>query len=93
MRDRDSPPAAQSLDVLFHEFIADDVATVERIYKLAGLPMSTDACQSLNDYMSANPHCKHGQIIYDLQTDFGFDPDEVRKRFDFYIVRFAVHPA
>ncbi|MGI9284457.1 MAG: sulfotransferase family protein [Pseudomonadales bacterium] len=90
VRDRDSLPAAQSLDVLFHEFMADDVATVERIYDLAGLPMTADASQSLNDYMAANPRGKHGQIIYDLQADFGFDPDEVRKRFAFYFERFPV---
>ncbi|MGI9293343.1 MAG: sulfotransferase family protein, partial [Pseudomonadales bacterium] len=68
VRDRDCLPPAQSMDVLFHEFMADDVAMVERIYELVGLAMTSEARHSLNDYMIANPRGKHGQIIYDLQS-------------------------
>ena len=38
VRDRDQLPEGQVIDVLFHEFMADDIAMVERIYGLAGLP-------------------------------------------------------
>ena len=40
VRDRHLVPADRSVDVLFHEFMADDVATVERIYEAADLPMT-----------------------------------------------------
>jgi hypothetical protein len=90
VRDRDRLPASQSIDVLFHEFMADDIAMVERIYEVAGLEMTAGARASLDRYMTENPRGKHGRILYDLPGDFGVDPDELRKRFDFYYERFPV---
>jgi len=90
--DRDQLPADRSIDVLFHEFMLDDVATVERIYELAGLPMTPEARAMLGHYLQANPRGKHGRIVYDLKGDFGVDRDELRERFAFYFDRFAVQP-
>jgi hypothetical protein len=90
VRDRDQVPEEQSLDVLFHEFMADDVATVERIYELANLPMTPEARAALDRFMRENPRGKHGRIVYDLKEDFGLDPAELRERFAFYFDRFAV---
>ena len=90
VRDRDRLPASQSLDVLFHEFMADDVAMVERIYEVAGLEMTAEARASLDQYMIDNPRGKHGRILYDLPGDFGVDPDELRERFGFYYERFPI---
>jgi hypothetical protein len=90
VRDRERIPASQSLDVMFHEFMADDVATVEQIYALAGLPMTPEARASLERYMAENPRGKHGRIVYDLKGDFGIDPDELRQRFEFYFEAFPV---
>jgi len=90
VRDRDAIPASQSLDVPFHEFMADDLAMVERIYTLAELPMTPDARGSLEGYLAANPRGKHGRIRYDLKNDFGVEPDALRERFAFYFERFAV---
>jgi len=89
-RDRDCLPAAQSIDVLFHEFMADDVAMVERIYRLGQLPMTREARVHLDRFMQANPRGKHGRVLYDLRGDFGIDPAALRERFDFYLQRFAV---
>jgi hypothetical protein len=90
VRDRDLIPASQSLDVLFHEFMVDDVAMVERIYRLADLPMTADAHRALRDYLSENPRGKYGRVVYDLNGDFGIDPNALRKRFDFYFERFPI---
>ncbi|HUI25254.1 MAG TPA: sulfotransferase [Candidatus Kryptonia bacterium] len=90
VRDRDRVPASHSLDVLFHEFMADDVAMVERIYALADLPMTGAARARLDAFMKDNPRGKHGRVAYDLRTDFGVEPAELRKRFDFYRERFPV---
>jgi hypothetical protein len=90
VRDRDTVPADRSIDVLFHEFMADDVAMVERIYELAKLPMTAAARQQLDAYMAANPRGKHGRVVYDLMGDFGIDPVALRKRFGFYFERFPV---
>ena len=90
VRDRDRLPADRSLDVVFHEFMADDVATVAKIYEIAGLEMTRAARSELDAYMKANPRGKHGQIVYDLKGDFGVDPDRLRERFRFYFERFPI---
>jgi hypothetical protein len=90
VRDRDRLPANRSIDVLFHEFMADDVGMVERIYELAGHPMTDRARQQLDDYMTANPRGKYGRVRYDLRGDFGIDPEALRERFAFYFDRFAI---
>jgi hypothetical protein len=90
VRDRDLLPEQQSIDVLFHEFMADDVSMVERIYEVAGLPITQEAKASLGGYMAKNPRGKHGRIVYDLAGDFGVDADALRRRFDFYYERFPV---
>ncbi len=90
VEDRELVPEAQSIDVLFHEFMKDDIATVERIYDLADLPMTTEAGAQLDRYLEDNPRGKHGRIVYDLKGDFGIDPEALRERFSFYYERFPV---
>ncbi|MEM9731694.1 MAG: sulfotransferase [Myxococcota bacterium] len=90
VRDRALVPAEQSIDVLFHEFMADDVAMVERIYRVANLEMTPGARASLGQYMIENPRGKHGRIVYDLQGDFGVDPEALRARFAFYFEAFPI---
>ena len=90
VRDRDLLPADSSIDVLFHDFMADDIGMVERIYDLAGHPMTDEARSQLAAYMERNPRGKYGRVRYDLKADFGVDPSELRKRFDFYFQRFPI---
>lgn len=90
VRDRELVPAGQSIDVLFHEFMADDVGMVGRIYNTAGLPMNDSARAELDDYMAKHPRGVHGRVAYDLKRDFGVDPAVLRRRFDFYFERFSV---
>ena len=90
VRDRELLSPDRSIDVLFHEFMEDDVVMVERIYEVAGLPMTDAARASLDAYMADNPRGKHGRIVYDLEADFGVDPNALRERFDFYFERFPV---
>ena len=63
----------------FHEFMADDLAMVERIYEKADLPMSEQARAELQHFLDAHPRGKHGRVIYDLKSDFGVDPDALRQ--------------
>jgi len=92
VRDRDRVPAERSVDVVFHEFMADERGTVARIYERAGLPMTAEAAASIDEFRSDNTRGRHGQVVYDLPGDFGVDPDEVRRRFDFYFARFPIRP-
>jgi len=90
LRDRERLPADQVIDLPFHDFMADDIGAVGRIYERAGLPMTPAARAELDAFMSANPRGKHGQVVYDLRGDFGLEPADVRKRFADYVARFRV---
>ena len=83
-------PNDRTIDVLFHEFMADDVGMVERIYDTAGLEMTQAARGQIQAHMDAHPRGKEGQVVYDIRGDFGADPADVRAPFDFYFERFAV---
>jgi sulfotransferase family protein len=89
-RDRDLLPPDRSIDVTFHEFMADDVGMVEQIYARNGRAMTPKARAQLDAFMAANPRGRHGSIAYDLERDFGLDPAEVRGRFGYYFDRFPV---
>jgi sulfotransferase family protein len=90
VRDRDLLPRDRSVDVLFHEFMADDIAMGGRIYERAGLELTAHARAQFDAFMADHPRGKHGQIAYDLQRDFGLGPAAVRERFAFYFERFPV---
>jgi len=90
VRDRGSLPEAQSIDVPFDEFMADDVAMVERIYAKAGDEMTPAVRAELQAFVGSHPRGKYGRVIYDLKGDFGVDPEELRERFAFYFEAFGV---
>ncbi|HMF82324.1 MAG TPA: sulfotransferase, partial [Acidimicrobiia bacterium] len=87
--ERDVLPADQSIDVHFDEFMADDVAMVERIYGLAGQPMTDTTRAAMQSFMEDHPRGKFGGIVYDL-ADFGLDAGERRDALRFYTDRFDV---
>ena len=88
---RGQVPAAQSMDVRFDEFMADDVATVARIYELADQPFTPDVKAKMDDFMADHPRGKHGRVRYDLSA-IGCDPDERRRTLQFYADRFGLRP-
>ena len=90
LRDRHQVAADRSEDVLFHEFMADERATVERIYETADLAMTDTSRAQMVKYLTDHPRDQEGQMIYDLRADFGVEPDEVRSHFDFYFDAFPV---
>jgi hypothetical protein len=91
VRDRDAMPEKQTIDVLFHEYMADQKATVQRIYAMADLELDAAAEAHIDAYLNANPRGKHGKVAYDLTGDFGVKMSKLRERFDFYYKRFPVH--
>ena len=48
--ERDAVPASQSIDVLFHEFMADDVGMVKRIYELADQPFTPELQAAMDQF-------------------------------------------
>jgi hypothetical protein len=87
--DHDVLPAAQTIDVHFDEFMADDMAMVGRVYELAGQPMDDASNAAMAAFMDAHPRGKYGAVVYDL-AEFGLDPAERRKALSFYTDRFGV---
>jgi hypothetical protein len=87
--DHDVLPDAQTIDVHFDEFMADDMAMVGRVYELAGQPMDERARAAMAAFMDAHPRGKFGAVTYDL-AEFGLDPAERRKALSFYTDRFGV---
>jgi hypothetical protein len=90
VHDRESLPASQSIDVLFHEFMADDLAMVEKIYAVAGMPMTDTVRARFAQFLADHPRGKEGRMVYDLPGDFGVDLAALRARFAFYFQRFPV---
>lgn len=90
LKDRQVWPEAQSIDVPFHTFMADDVAMVSRIMDKADMPLTPQARREIAAYMQAHPRGKEGRIVYHLKRDFGIDPDALRQRFQFYFDAFPV---
>lgn len=90
VRDRELLSDTQSIDVLFHEFMADDLGMVEKIYERANLPMTAAARSQLQEFLRQHPRGKEGRIVYDLRGDFGVEPAAIREKFAFYFERFPV---
>ena len=87
MKDRDVIPAERSIDVRFDEFMADDLATAERIYEIAGEPLTDEASAAMAEYLAGHQRGRHGTVEYRAE-DVGLDLDEVRERFAPYVARF-----
>ncbi|MBA3303695.1 MAG: sulfotransferase [Acidimicrobiia bacterium] len=87
--ERDTLPTDRSLDVAFDDLLGDDLAVVERIYDVAGQPMTAAGRAAMTTFMAEHPRGRHGRVIYDL-ADFGLDPGERRRALRAYIERFDV---
>lgn len=87
--DRALLPPERSIDIGFDQFMADDVATVERIYELAGEPMTASIRDAMDAFMREHPRGRHGTINYE-PARLGLDLVERRRALGFYSQRFAV---
>lgn len=90
VRDRDLLPEERTVDVLFHEYMADEAATLERVYECAGIELTDRARAEHRAYTEAHPRGKEGRVVYDLRGDFAVTPEELRAPFGFYFDRFPV---
>jgi hypothetical protein len=83
-------PDAQSVDVRFSDFMADDLGTVRAIYELADHPWGADTESVMRRYMDEHPRGVHGSVSYHIEEDFGIDVDALRDELQFYVDRFGV---
>ena len=77
----------RSLDVYFHELMADPKGVVGAIYAKADLELNAQAQADLDHALESKPRGRHGQLAYDLRGDFGIEPGAIRERFDFYTIQ------
>lgn len=87
---RESVSEDRIIDVLFHEFMADEIGTAERVYTAADMDMTDVQRHRLVSYLNKQPRGKHGQVVYNLRKDFGLEPSDLRSRFSFYYENFSV---
>jgi Sulfotransferase family len=88
LRDRGVLPAAQSIDVKFDDFMADEEGTVAAIYALADRPYDDRARAAMSQFRTEHPRGRHGGVRY-APKDLGLDTNEVASRFSDYRDRFV----
>lgn len=89
VRDHDTLPQNQIVDVIFHEYMADQEGLIRRIYQTADLEYTPEAQERIRGYIAANKRGRHGAVQYDLGK-FGVNVGELRERLQFYYDRFPV---
>ena len=89
VRDHANLPAEQTVDITFDDFMADDIAAVERIYRVAGREFTDRIRQQMKEYMREHPRGRFGAIKYNTE-ELGVDIKTVRKEYGFYMERFRL---
>ncbi len=89
VRDRNLVPKERSMDVLFHEYMKDDMAVVDQIYALAGQPLGNASRQAMAAYRGAHPRGRFGRVSYKL-ADFDLRAQDVRAQTQFYVDHFGL---
>jgi len=87
VRDRDVIPAERSADIPFDDFMADEIGTAERVYRVAGEPLTEESRSAIGRYLDGHRRGRHGRV-YTSAEMFGLDPEELRDRFTPYSRRF-----
>ena len=91
VRQRPVAAKAQFYDMYFQDFVSDQFATVENIYRAFDLPLSQEAAKRMKTFIADNPKDKHGIHRYSPE-EFGVDPHAVRESFRRYMERFGLEP-
>ena len=84
-------PDAILYDVMLPDFVRDQFAVVEAIYRAFDLPMSQEGAARMKAFIADNPQGKHGIHRYEPE-DYGIDPAAVRRQLRPYIERFDLRP-
>jgi hypothetical protein len=90
-RQTPGPLQRQLFDVRYGELLRDPMAMVRRIYEHFDLDLTPAAINAMQRFLQANPKNKGGVHRYSLE-EFGLDPDEERRRFQFYLDFFGIEP-
>ncbi|PIU52338.1 MAG: sulfotransferase [Deltaproteobacteria bacterium CG07_land_8_20_14_0_80_60_11] len=81
----------QLFDVHYAELLRAPMSMVRRIYTHFDLELSAAAEMAMERFLLANPKNKGGVHRYSLE-EFGLNPAEERRRFQFYLDFFGIEP-
>jgi hypothetical protein len=81
----------QLFDVHYSELLRDPMSMVRRIYTHFDLELTGAAETAMERFLLANPKNKGGVHRYSLE-EFGLNPEEERRRFQFYLDFFGIEP-
>jgi hypothetical protein len=87
VRDRDVIPPERSIDVRFDDFMADELGVGQRIFDLAGEPLTTGPRSAMADYLAGHQRGRLRQVATSAEM-FGLDEHDLRGRFTRYVERF-----
>jgi hypothetical protein len=87
-RDRGVFPDGQVVDVLYSEFITDQIGTIRRIYTQLGRELSADAEKQMRAFLDSHPGDLGGGRY--TWADTGLDADALRPRVTAYQERYGV---
>jgi hypothetical protein len=83
VRDRGVIPPERSIDVRFDDFMADEPGVAERVYDLAGEPLSNAEREAMAEYLAGHQRGRLGQVATSAEM-FGLGEDDLRARFSVY---------
>jgi hypothetical protein len=85
--DREVIPPERSTDVRFDDFMAGELGVAERVYHLAGEPLTNAARAAMAGYLAGHQRGRLGQVAT-LAEMFGLDEHDLHARFTPYVQRF-----
>lgn len=90
VRDRDVWPDEQRVDVPFEQFMADPMHFVRQVHAKAGMETTAQSVAEMEHFVETHPRGKFGQVVYDLEGDFGISREALRERFGYYFDAFPL---
>ena len=84
---RKTLPAKRILDIQFEEIIQDVVGVIEKIYKHADLPLSSEAIQAVKDHEAHRPDRHWGNYTYNAEN-YGYTEEIIAQHFSDYCAQF-----
>ncbi len=90
-RERAQLPESRVIDLQFHEFVSDPIASVKKIYDQFNWILRPEVESAMRNYVDNNPSDRDGQHAHRFE-DTGLDPGEEREKVKRYQEYFDVRP-
>lgn len=86
---RDGGNAARFVDVSYYDLLKDPLAQIRRIYAHAGLILTAEAQQAMEQVLARDVQNRYGRHVY-RSRDFGLSPTLIEETFADYRARFDI---